>query len=101
MKNFILIVFSMGFLNASLANDLSDWTTEDLCRWVDFVSIPEPISQEIDLREVICYVNLESSQYALETPTYNDYGTVFPSPLIKEKKKSSGLRFIFNYKITL
>ena len=101
MKKIILLVFSLGFLNASLANDLSDWTTEDLCRWVDSVSIPEPISQEIDLREVICYVNLESSQYALETPTYNEYGTVFPSPKVKDKKKSSGLRFIFNYKITL
>ena len=101
MKKFILIVFSMGFLNASLANDLSEWTTEDLCRWVDSVSIPDPISQEIDLREVICYENLESSQYALETPIFKEYGTVFPSPIIKEKKKSSGLRFIFNYKITL
>ena len=101
MKKIILLVFSLGFLNASLANDLSDWTTEDLCRWVDSVSIPEPISQEIDLREVICYDNLESSQYALETPMYNEYGTVFPSPKVKDKKKSSGLRFIFNYKITL
>ena len=101
MKKVILLVFSLGFLTASLANDLSDWTTEDLCRWVDSVSIPEHISQEIDLREVICYDNLESSQYALETPTHNEYGTVFPSPVIKEKKKSSGLRFIFNYKITL
>ena len=101
MKKIILLVFSLGFLNVSLANDLSDWTTEDLCRWVDSVSIPEPISQEIGLREVICYENLESSQYALETPTYNEYGAVFPSPVIKEKKKSSGLRFIFNYKITL
>ena len=101
MKKFILIVFSMGFLNASLANDLSEWTTEDLCRWVDSVSIPDPISQEIDLREVICYENFLSSQFALETPTFNEYGAVFPSPIIKEKKKSSGLRFIFNYKITL
>ena len=84
MKKIILLVFSLC-LNASFANDLSDWTSEDLCRWVDSVSIPEPISQEIDLREVICYDNLESSQYALETPTYNEYGTVFPSPLIKEK----------------
>ena len=101
MKKFILIVFSMCFLNASLANDLSEWTSEDLCRWVDSVSIPDPISQEIDLREVICYENLESSQYALETPTFNEYGTVFPSPKVKDKKKSSGLRFIFNYKIML
>ena len=101
MKKFILIVFSMGFLNASLANDLSEWTTEDLCRWVDSVSIPEPISQEIGMRDVICYDNQESSQYALETPTYNEYGTVFPSPVTKAKKKVDGIRFIFNYKITL
>jgi len=91
MKKIILLVFSLGFLNASLANDLSDWTTEDLCRWVDSVSIPEPISQEIDLREVICYDNLESSQYALETPTYNEYGTVFPSPELKIKRNQAVL----------
>ena len=78
MKKIILLVFSLSFLNVSLANDLSDWTTEDLCRWVDSVSIPEPISQEIDLREVICYDNLESSQYALETPTYNE--SEYPAP---------------------
>ena len=101
MKKIILLVFSLGFLNASLANDLSDWTSEDLCRWVDSMSIPDPISQEIDLREVICYENLELSQYALETPTYNEHGTVFPSPKVKDKKKSSGIRFTFNYKITL
>jgi len=101
MKKIILLVCSVGFLNVTIANDFSDWTNEDLCRWVDSVSIPEPISQEIDLREVICYVNLESSQYALETPTYNEHGTVFPSPKVKHKKKSGGLRLIFNYKITL
>ena len=101
VKKIIVLVFSIGFLNVSLANDLSDWTSEDLCRWVDSVSIPDPISQEIDLREVICYNNLESSQYALETPTYNEHGTVFPSPKIKDKKKSNGIRFTFNYKITL
>ena len=101
MEKIILLVFSLGFLNASLANDLSDWTSEDLCRWVDSVSIPDPISQEIDLREVICYDNLESSQYALETPTYNEHGTVFRSPSSKDKKNVGGLRFIFNYKITL
>ena len=101
MKKIILLVFSLGFMNVSSANDLSDWTSEDLCRWVDSVSIPDPISQEIDLREVICYVNLESSQYAQETPTYNEHSTVFPSPKVKDKKKSSGIRFTFNYKITL
>ena len=101
MKKIILLVFSLGFMNASSANDLSDWTSEDLCRWVDSVSIPDPISQEIDLREVICYNNLESSLYALETPTYNEHSTVFPSPKVKDKKKSSGIRFTFNYKIML
>ncbi len=101
MKKIILLVCSVGFLNVTIANDFSDWTNEDLCRWVDSVSIPEPISQEIDLREVICYDKLESNQYALETPTHNEYGTVFPSPSSKVKEKVSGLRFIFNYKITL
>jgi hypothetical protein len=97
----LLILFFAGLLNTSLANDLSDWTNEDLCRWVDSVSIPEPISKQIVLRDVICYENLESSQYVLESPSYNEYGTVFPSPKARDKKKSSGHRFIFNYKITL
>jgi hypothetical protein len=101
MKNFILLVCSFCFLNISVANDLRDWTNEDLCRWFDSVSIPEPISQEIGLRDLVCYDNQESSQYALETPTYNEYGTVFPSPVTKAKKKGDGIRFIFNYKITL
>ena len=95
MKKIILLVFSLGFLNASLANDLSDWTTEDLCRWVDSMSIPDPISQEIDLREVICYVNLESSQYALETPTYNEHGTVFPSPLRLKIKRNQAVSDLY------
>ena len=97
----IALFLSLGFFNVSLANDLSDWTNEDLCRWVYSVSIPEPISQEIGLRDVICYDSQESSQYSLETPTYYEYGTVFPSPVTKAKKKADGIRFIFNYKITL
>ncbi len=101
MKKIIILFLSISCVNVSLANDLSDWTDEDLCRWVDSVSIPEPISQEISLRDVICYDNQESSQYALETPTYNEYGTVFPSPVTKAKKKANGIKFIFNYKITL
>jgi hypothetical protein len=101
VKKIIFLVCSVGFLNVTIADDFSDWTNEDLCRWVDSVSIPEPISQEIDLREVICYDKQESSQYALETPTYNEHGTVFRSPSSKDKKNVGGLRFIFNYKITL
>ena len=101
MKKIFLLICSLGYLNVSLASDLSDWSNDDLCRWVDSVTIPEPISQEIDLREVICYNTLDSNHYALEAPTYSEHGTVFPSPTINDKKKAGGLRFIFNYKITL
>ena len=101
MNKIIVLLFSICLSNISFANDLSEWTNEDLCRWVDSVSIPEPISQEIGMRDVICYDKQESSQYASEAPIYNEYGTVFPSPVTKTKKKADGIRFIFNYKITL
>jgi hypothetical protein len=98
---FILFLNSVFFVNTSLANDLSVWTNEDLCRWVDSISIPEPISMEINMREVTCYESMISNQAATELPNYSEHGTVFPSPVIQIKKKASGFNFIINYKITL
>ena len=54
MNKTLLIIFLVLVRSAS-ASDLTTWSNEDLCRWVDSVSIPEPISLEIKLREVICY----------------------------------------------
>ena len=91
-------------MGASHASDLSNWSNEDLCRWVDSVSIPEPISLEIKLREVICYDNAELVESSLAAPYQNEHGTVFPSPPSVPqplKKQGSGVNFSISYKITL
>jgi hypothetical protein len=97
----LIFVFVSILSSISFAEDLSDWSNEDLCRWVDSVSIPEPISLEINMREVVCYDVLGLSQSALSVPISNEHGTVFPSPALQDKKKATGLNFMFNYKITL
>ena len=104
MKNRILFIFLTSFVGVSFASDLSNWSNEDLCRWVDSVSIPEPISLEIKLREVICYDNFELVESSLAAPYQNEHGTVFPSPPSVPqplKKQGSGVNFSISYKITL
>ena len=104
MKIKMLSIFFTSLLGVSFASDLSDWTNEDLCRWVDSVSIPEPISIEIKLREVICYDNFELVESSLAAPYQNEHGTVFPSPPSVPqplKKQGSGVNFSISYKITL
>ena len=85
----------------SFSKDLSNWSNEDLCRWVDSVSIPEPVSLEIKMRNVVCYDDFDLSQSVLRAPDSNEHGTLFQSPVQPDKKKMSGPNFIFNYKITL
>jgi hypothetical protein len=104
MKKRILFIFFTSFIGVSFASDLSNWSNEDLCRWVDSVSIPEPISLEIKLREVICYDNSELVKSSLAAPYQNEHGTVFPSPRSVPqplKKQGSGVNFSISYKITL
>jgi len=104
MKKTILFIFFTSFVGVSFASDLSNWSNEDLCRWVDSVSIPEPISLEIKLREVICYDNFELVESSLAAPYQNEHGTVFPSPPSVPqplKKQGSGVNFSISYKITL
>ena len=104
MKNKILSIFLISLMGASHASDLSKWSNEDLCRWVDSVSIPEPISLEIKLREVICYDISEPVESSLAAPYQNEHGTVFPSPQSVPqplKKQGSGVNFSISYKITL
>ena len=104
MKKKILFIFLTFFVGVSLASDLSNWSNEDLCRWVDSVSIPEPISIEIKLREVICYADSELVESSLAAPYQNEHGTVFPSPPADPqpvKKQGSGVNFSISYKITL
>ena len=104
MKKKILFIFLTFFVGVSLASDLSNWSNEDLCSWVDSVSIPEPISIEIKLREVICYADSELVESSLAAPYQNEHGTVFPSPPADPqpvKKQGSGVNFSISYKITL
>ena len=104
MKKRILFIIFTSFVGVSFASDLSNWSNEDLCRWVDSVSIPEPISLEIKLREVICYDNAELVESSLAAPYQNEHGTVFPSPPSVPqplKKQGSGVNFSISYKITL
>ena len=104
MKKRILFIIFTSFVGVSFASDLSNWSNEDLCRWVDSVSIPEPISLEIKLREVICYSNSELVESSLAAPYQNEHGTVFPSPPSVPqplKKQGSGVNFSISYKITL
>ena len=101
MRKLLLFVFTFVLSTTSFAEDLTNWSNEDLCRWIDTLSIPEPISVEINMREVVCYDVLGLSQSALSVPISNEHGTVFPSPALQDKKKATGLNFMFNYKITL
>ena len=86
------------------ANFLSDWTNEDLCRWMDVDSIPENISDEIYERKLICYDEFEASELTAIRNYTNENRTVFPSPkssIAPKVKTESGFTFIVNYKITL
>ena len=104
MKKLIILITFLSLWSVSHAKSFDDWSNEDLCRWVDSVSIPEPISLEIKLREVICYDISEPVESSLAAPYQNEHGTVFPSPPSDPqplKKQGSGVNFSISYKITL
>ena len=84
------------------ANYLSDWTNEDLCRWMDAALIPEHISDEMYARKVICFNNSEVTELISQATYVSENGTVFPSPKPSAKvKPNNGFTFRINYKITL
>ena len=84
------------------ANYLSDWTNEDLCRWMDAALIPEHISDEMYARKVICFNNSEVTELISQATYVSENGTVFPSPKPSVKvNHDSGFTFRVNYKITL
>ncbi len=86
----------------SSAQNFDDWSNEDLCRWIDAVIVPDPILSEIEVRELVFFSNSELNEVSIQEPYRSENGTVFPSPKIKQHNHSnSGLKFIFNYKITL
>ena len=99
-----LLVFISCLFCVSLANKLDDWSNEDLCRWVEAVSVPDPVILEIEARELACFSNLYVSDNSIQEPYAAEHGTVFPSPSSNNgsnKNSESGIRFIFNYRVKL
>ena len=102
MKKIFLSIFLIFLSVMSSAQNFDDWSNEDLCRWIDAVKVPDPILSEIQVRELVCFSNSELNEVSIQEPYISEHGTVFPSPKIKQNNhSSSGLKFIFNYKITL
>ena len=102
MKKIFLSIFLICLSVMSSAQNFDDWSNEDLCRWIDAVIVPDPILSEIEVRELVCFSNPELNEVSIQEPYLSEHGTVFPSPKIKQHNHSnSGLKFIFNYKITL
>ena len=100
----LLILLSPFSVSVSVAESLDDWSSEDLCRWIDAVSIPDPILLEIEFRDLACLNAPEIFEVSIQEPYITEHGTVFPSPdsLNRSNNHSgSGIRFIFNYKVTL
>ena len=104
MKKQLLFLFLSAQINFSYANYLDDWTNEDLCRWMDAVSIPEHISDEMYARKVICFNDSEAIELKNNSSNVNENGTVFPSPspaVSPKVKPDNGFTFRVNYKMTL
>ena len=105
MKKLLLILFSC-LISASYAKNFDDWSNEDLCRWLDSVSIPEQILDEIDARKASCYVGYEATVLTAQIPHEDENLTVLPITSyrnIRTVKSNSVLpiRFRFNFKFTL
>jgi len=86
------------------ANYLSDWSNEDLCRWMNADILPKNISDEIYERKLICYDDFEVGELPTASTYSNENGTVFPSPSSSNASKvkmDSAFTFKVNYKITL
>ena len=62
------------------ANNLSDWSNDDLCGWMESTSIPEYILDEVDKREILCYGGIEVSTLPESDSYEGEKGTTFPSP---------------------
>ena len=102
MKKIFLFLFLFCLWGLSHAKNFDDWSNEDLCRWIDAVIVPDPILSEIQVRELVCFSNSKLNEVSIQEPYISEHGTVFPSPKIKQNNhSSSGLKFNFNYKITL
>ena len=62
------------------ANNLTEWSNDDLCGWMESTAIPEYIINEVDKREILCSRGVEVSTLPESDSYEGKNGTVFPSP---------------------
>ena len=102
----LIIIFISSLISVSHANNLKDWTNEDLCRWLDSTSIPEQILNEIDVRDAVCYVSYDTNGLLAQIPYEDENITILPLPKTRvirtiKTHRTIPIRFRFNFKFTL
>ena len=102
----LIIIFISSLISVSHANNLKDWTNEDLCRWLDSTSVPEQILNEIDVRDAVCYVSYDTNGLSAQIPYEDENITIFPLPKTRvvrtiKTHRTIPIRFRFNFKFTL
>ena len=102
----LIIIFISSLISVSHANNLKDWTNEDLCRWLDSTSVPEQILNEIDVRDAVCYVSYDTNGLSAQIPYEDENITVLPLPKTRVTRtiktdRTIPIRFRFNFKFTL
>ena len=102
----LIIIFISSLISVSHANNLKDWTNEDLCRWLDSTSVPEQILNEIDVRDAVCFVSYDTNGLSAQIPYEDENITVLPLPKTRvirtiKTHRTIPIRFRFNFKFTL
>ena len=102
----LIIIFISSLISVSHANNLKDWTNEDLCRWLDSTSVPEQILNEIDVRDAVCYVSYDTNGLSAQIPYEDENITILPPPKTRvirtiKTHRTIPIRFRFNFKFTL
>ena len=102
----LIIIFITSLISVSHANNLKDWTNEDLCRWLDSTSVPEQILNEIDVRDAVCYVSYDTNGLSAQIPYEDENITILPLPKTRvirtiKTHRTIPIRFRFNFKFTL
>ena len=102
----LIIIFISSLISVSHANNLKDWTNEDLCRWLDSTSVPEQILNEIDARDIVCFVSYDTNGLSAQIPYEDENITILPLPKTRvirtiKNHRTIPIRFRFNFKFTL
>ena len=102
----LIIIFISSLISVSHANNLKDWTNEDLCRWLDSTSVPEQILNEIDVRDAVCYVSYDTNGLSAQIPYEDENITILPLPKTRvirtiKTHRTIPIRFRLNFKFTL